>query len=102
MSNERQKGKGDNCISDVKYEWSLWPIKQRRLVEGEEPLLALELLEGGEEPVGGLWYWLQGKLLSRFLQGLLRTSRTRGESPNRPSTNLLGEPGMRFGGTLRG
>ena len=56
MSNERQKGKGDNCISDVKYEWSLWPIKQRRLVEGEEPLLALELLEGGEESVGGLWY----------------------------------------------
>ena len=51
-----ERGKASKCILDVKCEWSLWPIKQRRLVEGEEPLLALELLEGGEEPVGGLWY----------------------------------------------
>ena len=71
---------------------------QRRLVEGEEVLLAFELGEGGEESVGGLWH---GNLLSRFLQGLLTIS-TRGESPNRPSTNLFGEPGMILGGALWG
>ena len=70
---EDRRVKASKYFADVGCEWSLWPIKQWRLVEGEESLLALELLEGGEEPVGGLWFWwLQGKLLSRFLQGLLR------------------------------
>ena len=58
---------------------------QRRFVEGEEVLVArgaAELGEGGEESVGGL----HGKLLSRFLQGLL-TIATSGESLNRPATN---------------
>ena len=82
--------------------WLLRPTMQRRLVEGEEVFIAggaAEFGEGGEEAVCGLLPVPHGKLLSRFLQGLLMIS-TRGESPNRPATNY--SCGGEGGGFVKG